>query len=105
TRSLDESTSFWTSLGFSVVAEHDSPQPARRLQRHGLRHGFHETGRFRAALTFAAPQFDPCVEYLRENGVTPRLSSSLTVDSPRSATLVVPGNVSLFLLDVDDDGQ
>ncbi len=105
TRSLDESTSFWTSLGFSVVAEHDSPHPSRRLEGHGLVLGFHETGRFRTALTFAAPQFDARVEYLRAKGFTPRLSSPLTVGAARSATLVVPGNVSFFLLDVDDDGQ
>src|SRR5690606_4019148 len=54
TRSLDETTSFWTSLGFSVVAEHDSPPPSPRLEGDGLVLGSHQTGPFRTAFPFAA---------------------------------------------------
>ncbi|HEX6993303.1 MAG TPA: hypothetical protein VF339_04075 [Gammaproteobacteria bacterium] len=104
THSLDESTSFWTTLGFSVVAEHDSPHPSRRLEGHGLSLGFHETGRFRTALTFAAPQLDARVEYLRAKGFAPRTSSPLTGGDARSATLVVPGRIPFFLLEADDEG-
>lgn len=103
TRSLDESTSFWTALGFSVVAEHDSPHPSRRLEGHGLALGFHETGRFRTALTFAAPQLDARLEYLRAKGFEPRPSSPLTAGDVRSATLVAPGGIPFFLLEVGDE--
>src|SRR5690606_18372356 len=104
TRSLDESTSFWTALGFSVAAEGDSPHPSRRLEGHGLALGFHETGRCRAAFTFAAPQLDARLEYLRAKGFAPRPSSPLTAGDARSATLVVPGGVPFFLYEVADEG-
>src|SRR5690606_4640645 len=54
THSLEESTAFWRALGLSVVAESDAPHASRRLEGHGLVLGLHETGGFRAALTFAA---------------------------------------------------
>src|SRR5690606_39789862 len=105
TRAVVESTSFWTWRGFSVVAEHGWPHPARRLEGHGLVLGFHATGRFRTALTFAAPQFDARVEYLRAKWFTPRLSSPLAVGAARSATLVVPGHVSFLLPDAAPAGH
>lgn|SRR5690606_36622582 len=102
THSLEESTSFWTALGFSVVAEGDSPHASRRLEGSGLALGFHETGRFRTALTFAAPQLEARLEYLRMKGFEPRGSSPLTAGDARSATLVAPGGVQFYLLDVGD---
>jgi len=100
THSLEASTSFWTALGFSVVAQSDSPHASCRLEGHGLALGFHETSRFGTALTFAAPQLDARLEYLRAKGFEPRASSPLTAGGERSATLVAPGGVQFFLLDV-----
>src|SRR5690606_15306230 len=91
THALDASISFWTALGFSVGAEGESPHPWRRLEGHGLSLGLHETGRFRFALTFSAPQLEARVEYLRAKGFEPRATSPLTAGTVRSATLVVPG--------------
>src|SRR5690606_1725598 len=99
THALDASTSFWTALGFSITAEGESPHPSRRLEGHGLALGLHETGRFRFALTFSAPELDARVEYLRAKGFEPRGTSPLTAGHERSATLVVPGRVPFFLLD------
>ncbi len=99
THSLAESTAFWRALGFTVIAESGSPHASRRLAGHGLVLGLHETGGFRIALTFAAPQLDARIEYLRAKGFEPRASSPLTAGSARSATLVAPGRVPFFLLD------
>lgn len=105
THSLEESTSFWARMGFAVVGESDSPHPSRRLEGHGLALGLHETGRFRFGLTFSAPQLDARLEYLRAKGFEPRVSSPLSADDVRSATLGMPGGVRLFLLDDDDDDE
>lgn len=104
THSLEESTSFWTALGFSIAPEGSGhPHPSRRLKGHGLTLGLHETARFRTALTFAAPQLDARLEYLRAKGFDPRAASPMTAGNSRSATIVVPGGVQFFLLDVEDD--
>jgi hypothetical protein len=104
TQMLDASTSFWAALGFAVAAEGESPHPWRRLDGHGLSLGLHETGRFRCALTFAAPELDARIEYLRAKGFAPLPTSPLTAGAGRSATLVVAGRVPFFLLDIDDEG-
>jgi hypothetical protein len=99
THALDASTSFWIALGFAVGAEGESPHRWRRLEGHGLALGLHETGRFRFALTFSAPELDARVEYLRAKGFEPRATSPLTAGTARSATLAVPGRIPFFLLD------
>lgn len=102
TQSLDASTRFWTSLGFSPIGETDDPHPWRRLEGHGLVVGLHETGRFRAALTFHAPQLDARIEYLRAKGFELRRESPLTGGRAASATLFPPGDVRFYLIDSDE---
>ena len=99
TQSLEESTRFWTSLGFSPVGETDDPHRWRRLEGHGLVVGLHETGRFRIALTFHAPQLDARIEYLRAKGFELRRESPLTGGRMASATLFPPGDVRFYLIE------
>jgi hypothetical protein len=96
--SIAAAQTFWTALGFEVVATGEWQHRWVRLAGRGLVLGLHE-GRFRPGLTFRGEHLDARLEYLRAKGLGPKSGSAVSTDQRRSATLVAPEGTVLYLLD------
>src|SRR5215471_20513305 len=96
THSIEQSRSFWETLGLAPAASGDAPHPWLRLAGRGLVLGLHEAG-FKPGLSFRAVELDARLEYLRARRVDVRVGSPLAERGRASATLACPGGDAIYL--------
>jgi len=95
---LETSSRFWQSLGFTRVAAGDAPHAWHRLVGHGLTIGLHET-HCRPGLSFRCPDLEARGEYLRAKGFHARAGSPIADPAQPSATLMAPEGTLLYLFE------
>lgn len=100
TRSINESSAFWSSLGVNVVSEGDRPSPWARVSGHGLTLGLYSGTRFDPGLTFRCSELSTRAAFLEAQGCRLNRGAPFGAADSESIVLDAPDGRSIYLFEL-----